>query len=204
MGGLTAPWLLFSRQGANGQGRRCWSRRWALRSPRPPTSASRPTITFPSVCGTTHPARTSGAASSPMRSALYNFMVVNFEFLHRCMDTQMFFFHGFYNHSLELRRISFVWYSFWHSKTPHFLDSISYCLTNGVLFSVHAGFHCVILTKKIPAKNEISGFKRDSYSFLQRDFLIFAFECPVSTRESPPEQGGESLVFGLCSLILAI
>ena len=46
-----------------------WSRRWALRSTRPPTSASRPTITFPSVCGTTHPARTSGAASSPMRSA---------------------------------------------------------------------------------------------------------------------------------------
>ena len=47
----------------------CWSRRWALRSTRPPTLASRPTITFPSVCGTTHPARTSGAASSPMRSA---------------------------------------------------------------------------------------------------------------------------------------
>ena len=39
-------------------------------------------------------------------------MVVNSEFLHRCIDTQMFFFHGFYNHSLELRRISFVWYSF--------------------------------------------------------------------------------------------
>ena len=50
------------------------------------------------------------------------------------IDTQMFFFHGFYNHSLELRRISFVWYSFWHSKTPHLLDSISYCLTNGVQF----------------------------------------------------------------------
>ena len=50
------------------------------------------------------------------------------------IDTQMFFFHGFYNHSLELRRILFVWYSFWHSKTPHLLDSISYCLTNGVLF----------------------------------------------------------------------
>ena len=48
----------------------------------------------------------------------------------------MFFFHGFYNHSLELRRISFVWYSFWHSKTPHLLDSISYCLTNGVQFRV--------------------------------------------------------------------
>ena len=93
-------------------------------------------ITFPSVCGTTHPARTSGAASSPMRSALYNFMVVNSEFLHRCMDTQMFFFHDFYNHSLELRRISFVWYSFWHSKTPHLLDSISYCLTSGVLFII--------------------------------------------------------------------
>ena len=78
----------------------------------------------------------SGAASSPMRSALYNFMVVNSEFLHRYMDTQMFFFHGFYNHSLELRRISFVWYSFWHSKTPHLLDSISYCLINGVLFII--------------------------------------------------------------------
>ena len=46
-------------------------------------------------------------------------------------DTQMFFFHGFYNHSLELRRILFVWYSF---KTPHLLNSISYCLTNGVQF----------------------------------------------------------------------
>ena len=50
------------------------------------------------------------------------------------IDTQMFFFHGFYNHSLELRRILFVWYFFWHSKTPHLLDSISYCLTNGVQF----------------------------------------------------------------------
>ena len=39
-------------------------------------------------------------------------MVVNSEFLHRGIDTQMFFFHGFYNHSLELRRISFVWCSF--------------------------------------------------------------------------------------------
>ena len=42
------------------------------------------------------------------------------------MDTQIFFFYGFYNHSLELRRISFVWYSFWHNKSPHLLDSISY------------------------------------------------------------------------------
>ena len=67
------------------------------------------------------------------------------------IDTQMFFFHGFYNHSLELRRISFVWYSFWHSKTPHWLDSISYCLTNWVLFrgctnggilSVYIRFFC--------------------------------------------------------------
>ena len=55
--------------GGWGSSRRCWPRGWALRSTRPPTSASRPTITFPSVCGTTHPARTSGAASSPMRSA---------------------------------------------------------------------------------------------------------------------------------------
>ena len=36
-------------------------------------------------------------------------------------------------------RISFVWYSFWHSKTPHLLDSISYCLTNGVQFKVDLG-----------------------------------------------------------------
>ena len=28
-----------------------------------------------------------------------------------------------------------VWYSFWHNITPHFLDSISYCLTNGVQFN---------------------------------------------------------------------
>ena len=64
------------------------------------------------------------------------------------IDTQMFFFHGFYNHSLELRRILFVWYSFWHSKTPHLLDSISYCLTNGVLFGksvVGCTFQCKIL-----------------------------------------------------------
>ena len=27
-----------------------------------------------------------------------------------------------------------MWHSFWHNKTPHFLDSISYCLTNGVQF----------------------------------------------------------------------
>ena len=117
-GRLNRPLITFQQAGRKWSRARCWSRRWALRSTRPPTSASRPTITFPSVCGTTHPARTSGAASSPMRSALYNFMVVNSEFLHRCMDTQMFFFHGFYNHSLELRRISFVWYSFWHRKTP--------------------------------------------------------------------------------------
>ena len=58
------------------------------------------------------------------------------------IDTQMFFFHGFYNHSLEFRRISFVWYSFWHSKTPHLLNSISYCLTNGVLFNVCSGIFC--------------------------------------------------------------
>ena len=35
----------------------------------------------------------------------------------------------------EFWRISFVWYSFWHSNTPHLLDSIPYCLTNGVQFN---------------------------------------------------------------------
>ena len=43
--------------------------------------------------------------------------------------------------------------------------------------------------KKIPAENEISGFRRGLHLFLQRDFLIFAFECPVSTRGSNPKQG---------------
>ena len=37
--------------------------------------------------------------------------------------------------ALELRRISLVWCSFWHRKTPYLLDSISYCLTNGVQFT---------------------------------------------------------------------
>ena len=41
--------------------------------------------------------------------------------------------------AFEFWRISFVWYSFWHSKTPHLLDSISYCLTSGVQFTVAAG-----------------------------------------------------------------
>ena len=41
----------------------------------------------------------------------------------------------FYHQFFEFWRISFVCYSFWHSKTPHLLDSISYCLTNGVQFS---------------------------------------------------------------------
>ena len=76
----------------------------------------------------------------------FMFMVVNSEFLHRCIDTQMFLFHGFYNHFLEFRRISFVWYSFWHNKSPHLLDSISYCLTNGVLFNcLHSGFYVYFL-----------------------------------------------------------
>ena len=29
----------------------------------------------------------------------------------------------------------YLWGRFWHSKTPHLLNSISYCLTNGVLFT---------------------------------------------------------------------
>ena len=29
--------------------------------------------------------------------------------------------------------------SLWHTKTPHFLNSIPYCLTNGVQFSSGAG-----------------------------------------------------------------
>lgn len=29
--------------------------------------------------------------------------------------------------------------SLWHTKTPHFLNSIPYCLTNGVQFTVALG-----------------------------------------------------------------
>ena len=33
---------------------------------------------------------------------------------------------------------SSVWYSFWHNKAPRLLVSISYCLTNGVQFTMGA------------------------------------------------------------------
>ena len=46
------------------------------------------------------------------------------------------------NHSfLEFRCITFVWYPFWHSKAPHLLVSISYCLTNGVQFKLRRFSH---------------------------------------------------------------
>ena len=32
--------------------------------------------------------------------------------------------------------------SLWHTKTPHFLNSIPYCLTNGVQFRCTAGVFC--------------------------------------------------------------
>lgn len=38
-------------------------------------------------------------------------------------------------HFLEFRRISFVGFSSCHNKSPHLLDSISYCLTDGVQFN---------------------------------------------------------------------
>ncbi len=41
---------------------------------------------------------------------------------------------------LEFWCIAFVWYSFRHSKAPHLLFSIPYCLTNGVLFSLYDSF----------------------------------------------------------------
>ena len=50
--------------------------------------------------------------------------------------TQPFLQHDFDHQLLEFWRISFVWFSFWHSKTPHLLFSIPYCLTNGVQFIV--------------------------------------------------------------------
>ena len=53
---------------------------------------------------------------------------------------QPFFMHRFHNHLFEHWRISFVWYSFWHNKSPHLLDSISYCLTDGVQFIAMVAF----------------------------------------------------------------
>ena len=42
----------------------------------------------------------------------------------------------FYNLLLKFTGVSFVWYSFRHRKTPHFLVQVLYhtCLTNGVQF----------------------------------------------------------------------
>ncbi|MEE1518337.1 MAG: hypothetical protein UGF91_00080, partial [Dialister invisus] len=51
-------------------------------------------------------------------------------------------------------RISFVWYSFWHSKTPHLLDSIPYCLTNGVQFK--SASPAFILSKNNTLYNTLS------------------------------------------------
>ena len=51
------------------------------------------------------------------------FMIAHFFFQHRLNDQ-----------CLELRCVSLVWYALWHNKSPHLLDSIPYCLTNGVQF----------------------------------------------------------------------
>ena len=107
-------------------------------------------------------------------------MVVNSKFLHRCIDTQMFFFHGFYNHSLEFRRISFVWYSFWHSKTPHLLNSISYCLTNGVLFNSGSLSYSVFRTAK-----QILLMQRQSRHFLPRITASVLQMGTVTVPQSP-------------------
>ena len=58
--------------------------------------------------------------------------------------TQPFFHHGFHDQLLKFWRVSFVWFSSWHNKSPHLLDSISYCLTNGVQFKtvVQGDFLC--------------------------------------------------------------
>ena len=44
------------------------------------------------------------------------------------------------------------------------------------------------LTKKIPSKNENSGFRFDPFSFLHSDFLVFHFGCLISTREGNTEK----------------
>ena len=99
----------------------------------------------------------------------------------------MFFFHGFYNHFLEFRRISFVWYSFWHSKTPHLLDSISYCLTCGVLFNSGSSSYSVFRTAK-----QILLMQRQSRHFLPRITASVLQMGTVTVPQSPkppPVQG---------------
>ena len=63
---------------------------------------------------------------------------------------QLLLLHGFHDQLLEFRRVSFVRYSFWHRKTPHLLDSISYCLTNGVLFTPVPRFFMLLFRLQAP------------------------------------------------------
>ena len=53
---------------------------------------------------------------------------------------------------LEFWCIAFIWYSFRHSKAPHLLFSISYCLTNGVQFkSGSSGFYFWLISFRLSA-----------------------------------------------------
>ena len=75
---------------------------------------------------------------------------------------QLFLLHGFYNHSLELRRISFVWYSFWHRITPHSLVQVFYhtCLTNGVQFNTKYCRDFVILSERKISRSKLRAPER--------------------------------------------
>ena len=70
---------------------------------------------------------------SPQRSIILWSLIPNFALLHRYPDV-LFFLMVSTTIFLNSGGISFVWYS-WGKKNPTFCsDSISYCLTNGVLF----------------------------------------------------------------------
>ena len=62
-------------------------------------------------------------------------MIINSKSFGRFAKTQTFSFHCLYYLYLEISVILFVRFSSWHVKTPHFLNSIPYCLTNGVQFT---------------------------------------------------------------------
>ena len=70
---------------------------------------------------------------------LYPTDAVNLKSLSRLAVTEPLFVHGFHDQFLEFRCVPLVRYPFWHNKSPHMLDIISYCLTYGVQFTLIGG-----------------------------------------------------------------
>ena len=95
----------------------------------------------------------------------------------------LFLLHGFHDHSLEFRRVSFVWYSFWHRKAPLPLVQVLYhtCLTNGVQFICVRGFFAVHITTAFL----LSTFLCRTEAYKVRNTVLFS---PEAQNENPVPQ----------------